>query len=79
MPVLEHADENLLDQIFVQRLTSTQAYEEVVQPFVMPFEQMSQICDLALTDPQHQLVISRRIHAVSARFSSIVYCQSVRR
>ena len=45
----------------------------------MPFEQMPQICDLTLTDPQHQLVITRRIHAVSARFSSIVYCQSVRR
>jgi len=69
---------DLLNQVFAQLPMPAQANKKVVQPFVVPLEQVPQICDLTLTDSQHQLVIGRRIHAFPVLFSSIVSCKFVR-
>jgi hypothetical protein len=40
VPVLEHAEENLLDQVFTELLVSAQANEEIVETLVISFEQV---------------------------------------
>jgi hypothetical protein len=58
-PVLQDADEDLLDEVFARGPVTRQAEEEVEEHGLVSLEEDGQLLDAAVPDVFHQLVVGR--------------------